>query len=671
MSSRRSISTLLFAALAASATLSPTYAQFVPQGPRLVGTLAAGASLQGESVAISADGNTAIAGGPGDTNFAGAVWVFTRSNGIWSQQGLKLVGSGAVGNAEQGFGVAISADGNTAIAGGPGDNAGVGAVWVFTRSSGVWSQQGNKLVGTGGGEQGLSVALSADGNTAVVGGPGDNNQTGAVWVFTRSNGVWSQQGPKLIGSGAANNASQGRSVAISGDGNTLAETGPYDNTSIGATWIFTRTNGVWSQQGNKLVGTFASYQGFGVALSGDGNTVIMGGGSGAWIFVRSNGVWSQQAYRYGNDATSAQVTAVGLSGDGNTAILGDIADNNEAGAAWIFVRTGGVWFQLGSKLVGSGAVAPFQDQGQGVGLSVDGNTAIVGGPGHLTTTPGASWIYSRVASPNLYILDSGNHLIWEYDTHGNPVFLGSRYAAASQPSGLAVDSNGYTWLTDSSFNQVVKQDGNGDLVLRFGTTGSGAGQLYQPYGIAVDALGNVWIADTGNNRIQEFDGNGNFLLQFGGLGGGNGQFNGPAGIAVDPSGNIWVADTGSNRIQKFDSSGHFLLKFGSYGNAGGLFKGPFSIAFDASGNAWIADPYNQRIEEFTSNGVFLQAFGGGFSFPSPYGITVDFLGNVWGVDYNLSHIVEFNSSGARLFQFGTIGAFFSGQFYYPTYIVAK
>jgi hypothetical protein len=85
----------------------------------------------------------------------------------------------------------------------------------------------------------------------------------------------------------------------------------------------------------------------------------------------------------------------------------------------------------------------------------------------------------------------------------------------------------------------------------------------------------------------------------------------------------------------------------------------------------VIGPYNQRIEEFTSNGVFLQAFGGGFSFPSPYGTTVDFLGNVWGVDYNLSHIVEFNSSGARLFQFGTIGGFLNGQFYHPTYIVAK
>ncbi|MGB6315916.1 MAG: hypothetical protein WBG13_25700, partial [Pseudolabrys sp.] len=91
-----------------------------------------------------------------------------------SQQGPKLVGTGASGVSQQGASVALSADGNTAIVGGPGDNNGQGAAWVYTRSGGVWTQQGNKLVGTGASgvsQQGASVALSADGNTAIVGGP--------------------------------------------------------------------------------------------------------------------------------------------------------------------------------------------------------------------------------------------------------------------------------------------------------------------------------------------------------------------------------------------------------------------------------------------------------------------------------------------------------------------
>ena len=110
--------------------------------------------------------------------------------------------------ANQGCSVALSADGNTAIVGGPNDNSGIGAAWVFTRSGGVWTQQGIKLVGTGAigaAGQGNSVALSADGNTAIVGGPGDNSDTGAAWVFTRSGGVWTQQGSKLVGTGAVGN----------------------------------------------------------------------------------------------------------------------------------------------------------------------------------------------------------------------------------------------------------------------------------------------------------------------------------------------------------------------------------------------------------------------------------------------------------------------------------
>ena len=191
-------------------------AQFIQQGNKLVGSDAGGAAQLGTSVAISGDGSTAIVGGPRDSA-TGAAWVFTRSAGVWSQQGSKLVGTGAVGVASQGHSVAISADGNTVIVGGPDDNDsgfdGVGAEWVYTRDGGVWSQQGSKLVGTnavGYPEQGISVGISADGNTAIVGGPWDNSATGAAWVFTRSGGAWSQQGSKLVGTGAVGMALQGQ-----------------------------------------------------------------------------------------------------------------------------------------------------------------------------------------------------------------------------------------------------------------------------------------------------------------------------------------------------------------------------------------------------------------------------------------------------------------------------
>jgi hypothetical protein len=177
-------SVLLCAALLVSS--QPALAQFTQQGSKLVGTGAVGAAQQGDSGALSSDGNTAIVGGYTDNSNTGAAWVYTRSGGVWTQQGSKLVGTGAVGAAQQGLSFALSSDGNTAIVGGPTDNSSAGAVWVYTRSGGVWTQQGSKLVGTGAvgaARQGQSVALSSDGNTAIVGGQSDNSSAGATWVF--------------------------------------------------------------------------------------------------------------------------------------------------------------------------------------------------------------------------------------------------------------------------------------------------------------------------------------------------------------------------------------------------------------------------------------------------------------------------------------------------------
>jgi hypothetical protein len=110
---------------------SYAHASFIQQGAKLVGTGAVGAALDGYSVAVSADGNTAVVGGAADDGGAGAAWVYTRSGGVWTQQGAKLVGTGAVGSAIQGSSVAVSADGNTAVVGGAADDGDAGATWVF------------------------------------------------------------------------------------------------------------------------------------------------------------------------------------------------------------------------------------------------------------------------------------------------------------------------------------------------------------------------------------------------------------------------------------------------------------------------------------------------------------------------------------------------------------
>jgi hypothetical protein len=210
------------------------------QVPRVPFSPELGARLT--SLAISADGETVLAGISGDTYVMNAmgepaleaghfVLAYTLSGSTWQEQ--TLTPTGAIGEPEFGSAVALSADGDTALIGGPADNAGIGAAWAFTRSGTTWNQQGEKLTAnneTGAGEFGSSVALSADGSKALIGGPNDDAEAGAAWTFTRSGEAWTQQPSKLTASEGASGF--GGSVNLSGEGNLAVIGGG------GAFWTF-------------------------------------------------------------------------------------------------------------------------------------------------------------------------------------------------------------------------------------------------------------------------------------------------------------------------------------------------------------------------------------------------------------------------------------------------
>lgn len=453
------------------------FGQLRQQGPKLVGSGAVGAAHQGGSVAMSADGNTAIVGAFADDGAIGAAWVWTRSAGVWTQQGSKLVGSGAVGTARQGVSVAMSADGNTAIVGGYMDADGAGAVWVWTRSGVVWTQQGSKLVGSGAmgaANQGFSVGLSAGGDTAIVGGPGDDGGNGATWVWTRSGGVWTQQGGRLIAADASIRSNQGGSVALSADGSTAIVGGSGDFDFVGAAWFWTRSGGVWTRQGGKIIGSGAEAGGaFGgaVAISADGSTAMVGGSQNglgvgaAWVWTGTGGVWTQQGGKLigsGAVGTAQQGGSVSLSADGSTAIVGGWADGGFVGATWVWMRSGGEWTQQGSKLVGSDA-ASYTYQGSSVALSADGSAAIVGGPAFNDV--GAAWIFSSALSfyplAPCRLLDTRN----ADGPLGGPALAatGSRLFTVTGTCGVPAD------VRALSTNVTVTQPADaGDLILHAG-----------------------------------------------------------------------------------------------------------------------------------------------------------------------------------------------------------
>jgi uncharacterized protein (TIGR03437 family) len=386
----------------------PSPAQFIQQGPKLVGSGIVGpGARQGASVALSTDGNTLIVGGTDDNAAVGATWVFTRNGDAWSQQGGKLVGSGLSGpTAAQGSFIGLSADGNTALVGG---SLGIAAAWVFTRSNGLWTQQGPKLIPSIVAGNLNSAALSGDGNTAVLG-----LLSKGAFVFTRSAGVWTQQATLTPRDAAGSFSGFGSSLALSFDGSTIAVGGDGDTSSLGATWVFSRSGGVWTQQGPKLVGSGsvgASYQGFCVALSADGNTLMTGGlqdanyNGAVWFFTRASGVWTQQGAKLTDtEPRSEYGWSVALSADGNSAMVGTPQSSLPLR---ILKRINGSWTQQGPGLVGTGVVGSVGvgvgGQGFQVAISGDGDTVAAGGlydnelfTGSTSeTATGATWVFGR------------------------------------------------------------------------------------------------------------------------------------------------------------------------------------------------------------------------------------------------------------------------------------
>jgi len=374
------------------------------QGSSLIGT-SIGNANQGRGVAISQDGSVIAIGGFGDNGGVGASWIFNRqTDGSWTET-VKLIGTGAVGTSFQGIGLELSANGKTLAVGGINDNGGVGAVWIFIENGGIWTQQGAKLIGSGAigsAAQGLGVSLSYDGNTVVWGGTLDNGGEGAAWIFTRdSSGVWTEQA-KITGTVVSASAQFGASVSLSSDGSTLAVGGPVADSGggpgslRGATWIFTRSGTVWTEEA-KLDSPDAigfARQGSSVALNADGNTLVIGAPSdgntnpgssipaiGATrVYERRGTSWFQTARLIGTGFVGLpnQGNCVSIDADGKILGLGAIADNSNEGASWVFERTpDNVWVQKGNKLDSLGSTA-ISLEGICLKISKDGKILVVG-----------------------------------------------------------------------------------------------------------------------------------------------------------------------------------------------------------------------------------------------------------------------------------------------------
>jgi hypothetical protein len=346
-------------------------------------------------------GTAALVGAPFVTvdgnSYQGAVYVFTNSNGRWSQAAKLTNQDGESGDE---FGAWVALAGTTAFVGAPFAN-GKGAVYVFSDSDGAWTQT-QKLTaadGASGDHFGWTAAL--DSTTALIGAPFSsiqgNSDQGAAYVFKESDGTWNQS-QKITANDGAENDEFGWSVAL--DGATALVSAYGENDSTGAAYVFAKSGTDWTQVQKLTASDGMTYDEFGWRVALEGTTGLVSapfasGGKGAtYVFDGAAGDWSQLQELVANDGTSGDDFGWSVAISGSTALIGAWQGDNAIGAAYVFGESNGTWVRK-QKLSEPNGVA-YDAFGESVAL--DGMTGLIGADGAIVngnSFQGAAYIEER------------------------------------------------------------------------------------------------------------------------------------------------------------------------------------------------------------------------------------------------------------------------------------
>jgi FG-GAP repeat len=347
----------------------------------------------GASVAISADGSTAVIGAPQHgSEQTGSAYIFVRRGGSWTQA-AELTASDGTRRAMFGSSVAIDGDGDTVVVGAPSQQDNMGAVYVFTRQRTTWTQTAelapsDLVVGD---TFGTSVAVSADGGTTAVGAPAHGTgAAGWVYVFDLQRSGWKQAAELTSSDGVADDF-LGNSIAISPDGRAVVAGAVGRNSAVGAAYIFTLGRPGWAQAAELAPTDSTGSDNFGnaVAISTGASTVVIGALGhrstigAAYVYSRWGSGWKQTAELAatggaGGDEFGASVAISADCGEILSSAPGDGAD----GVTYVFTPQRSGWTQA-AVLVPT--TTNDDDSGVSVGLTSDGGTALVGSIGDLTS----------------------------------------------------------------------------------------------------------------------------------------------------------------------------------------------------------------------------------------------------------------------------------------------
>jgi len=374
--------------------------------------------------------------------------------------------------------VAISADGTTALVGAAG---GSGAAYIFHVSDAAsWSASDTPTAtltsgSAKGGLFGMSVALSADGTTAFVGAPGAMTggiATGAIYVFhVSAEDAWATSSTPVAALNANHKDSLGSApIAVSTDGATLVAGAPFRNNKIaGGGYVFhASSEDAWVSSStpaatltNAAQGPDAVFVGgFAVAISGDGTTALLDdfydvpSDAGAYLYhVSSADAWTSSStptaiLSDGDDAT-VDGAALAISGDGTVALVSEFGPDRKS-AVNVFRASGEAARASASTPVAkltNAAGSDFDFFGASVGLSADGTTGLVTGPGNFGYTHGRAFLFhvssegawATTSTPTAALPKSGAG-IWDKFGSGAPMLSADGTTALVGAPGVRFDT---------------------------------------------------------------------------------------------------------------------------------------------------------------------------------------------------------------------------------------
>lgn len=455
------------------------------------------------SVAIS--GTTAVIGSARTTvngNYLqGAAYVFNKVGGSWNQT-AKLTASD--GQQYDYFGSAVALSGTTVLVGAPyasiDGNGQQGAVYVFTETDGTWSQTQKLVASDGASGDYFGISVSISGVTTLVGASqatvDDNEYEGAAYIFSQANGSWSQTFKLTASDGTAGDAF-GTSVVLAGN---TALIGAPDATANGhgdqgAVYVFNDSGGNWTQMQKLIENEGAGPDQFGTSVALDGTTALIGAPTAnyapgaAYVFSRSDGTWTQAAELTPSDGAEFDYFGTSVAVFDTTVLVGAYGATVNAqpyqGAAYLFHESNGTWTQIQKLTASDGG----EEDEYGYSVALSNKTALIGA---LTATvngntdQGAAYFYDRSA---LGLALSAPDMVNQGQSYTGQTIVTNASSAASPAVAVTVTIPAAANFISASATQGSCNEDTGVVTCAFGQIAGNGGTATA--NVTLKAIGSV------------------------------------------------------------------------------------------------------------------------------------------------------------------------------------